>query len=205
MQNRSSGKCPKHLREDFFMRNFFVLAAVAFFLTVSTPQTVDASTKTARPSADLLTASQKQKEVKVDRRAEILEAYLHSKNSPMADSAKTFIEEADKYNIDWKWVVSISGNESQFGHMIPPYSYNGWGFGVYGNNVRNFNSWDDGIHVVSEALREDYMDRNGAQNIYQIGNRYASDPRWVNKVIHYMDELSAFEANYGKKEVPLSI
>lgn len=139
-----------------------------------------------------------------DKRAKILEAYLQQYNSPLASHADTFIDQADKNNIDWKWVAAIAGVESYFGHQIPPYSYNGWGYGVYGNNVRRFASWDEGIGVVSSALRNDYMNSWGAQNIYQIGSFYAADPRWANKVTHFVAELEEFEMRY-KSNNALSI
>lgn len=140
-----------------------------------------------------------------DNRAQILQAYLEKYNSPLAPYANTFVEEADKNNIDWKLVASISGVESYFGHYIPFGSYNGWGFGVYGKNVRMFISWPDAIHTVTKALRTDYMDKWGAQNIYQIGHIYAADPLWAGKVSHFFTELDNFAQNYQDPKPELSL
>ena len=188
------------------MKKLLFTLAFMSVMTASLPTIAEASATTAGSSASVMKLSQTTTvEVKEDRRAEILEKYLKKHNSPMAPHAQTFVDEADRYNLDWKWVVSIAGIESYYGQMIPPYSYNGWGFGVYGNNVRRFASWEEGIHVVSQALREDYMDRNGAQNLYQIGNRYASDPNWANKVTRFMNQLEAFEAASQDTSIDLSI
>ena len=142
---------------------------------------------------------------KVDGRAGVLRKFLTEHNSPLADHAGTFIREADKNNLDWKLVAAISGNESQFGHLIPPYSYNGWGYGVYGNNVRRFESWDEGIAVVSNALRDDYLDNWGATNVYEIGEIYAEDPMWANKVSHYISLIENFESDSSNKYLSISL
>lgn len=133
-----------------------------------------------------------------DERVKILKGFLESNNSPLAPYSKKFVEEADKNQIDWKLVASIAGNESQFGLLIPPNSYNGWGYGVYGSNVRRFESWEEGISVVSQALRTDYIDGWKANNIYEIGSIYAEDPNWANKVMAYMNKIDEFESqNYN--------
>jgi hypothetical protein len=188
-------------------RNLFLLLAATIIYAVISPTTVDASVKTSAPSALLiadLRAHTPQKMV-VDNRAKILREYLESYDSPLAPHAATFIQEADKHDLDWKLVPAITGLESYFGHMIPPYSYNGWGYHVYNGNVRGFESWDAGIEVVSNDLRKIYMDQWGAQNVYQIGSRYAADPNWANKVTHFMNELEAFEKSYNNTSVSISI
>ncbi|HXB11524.1 MAG TPA: glucosaminidase domain-containing protein [Bacteroidia bacterium] len=143
--------------------------------------------------------------VKQDNRAEILKAYLEQYNSPLADHADTFIKEADANNLDWKWVVAISGVESGFGEAIPPYSYNAWGYNIYGNNTRSFASWDDGITTVSTALRQVYMNQRGATNIYQIGSSYAADPAWANKVQGYADDIDQYSKRFDKPTLSISL
>lgn len=173
-------------------------------MAITAPTHVEATT--AVSSAGLATSSTVNlKDTVEDNRAEILQSFLESYNSPLAPHAKTFIEEADKNNIDWKLVAAISGVESYFGQQIPTYSYNGWGYGVYGNNVRRFNSWDDGIAVVSSAIRTDYMDKWGATNISEIGAKYAADPRWSIKVQNFVNLLDVYEKKNTKKTISLSI
>lgn len=140
-----------------------------------------------------------------DKRADTLRAYFEKYNSPLASNAKDFINEADKNNLDWKLVASIAGVESYFGQQIPPYSYNGWGYGVYGNNVRRFSSWKDGIQVVSKALRREYMNNWGATNIHQIGSIYAADPRWANKVTYFMNDIENFTEKRANSLLSISL
>ena len=153
------------------------------------PQTVEA--KVAVSSAALTMPLDLQFRAD-DNRAQILRGYLEKRNSPLAPYAEDFIIEADKNNIDWRLVAAISGLESSFGVHIPVDSYNGWGYGVYGNNVRRFESWEDGIAVVSKALRDDYMNKWGARTVPEIGRIYAASPTWAVRVQYFLNDIDAF-------------
>ncbi|HUQ85363.1 MAG TPA: hypothetical protein VM077_03500 [Candidatus Limnocylindrales bacterium] len=182
------------------MKKILFLILCALFFQNADP--TFAKTPIARSSAKLVVSNSLPKK---DRRAEILEQFLIERGSPLAPHAQTFIDEADKNKIDWKLVVAISGNESQFGLLIPPYSNNGWGYGVYGNNVRNFASWDEGIVVVSKALRKDYLDMWGATNIYEIGAIYAEDPLWANKVSYYLTLIEEYDSEPSNTSISISL
>lgn len=135
-------------------------------------------------------------EQKVDNRAKALKAFLEKQNSPLAEHADTFIENADKYNLDWKLVAAIAGLESGYGHHIPYNSYNAWGWGVYGDNVIRFSSWDDGIETLSKGLRERYMNERGAKTIAEIGRTYAASPTWAVRVESIMNKIDTFYINF---------
>ena len=185
------------------MKNINLLIIVIFvaLTTLIVPQKAEATT--AVSSAVLTTPIDFQFKVD-DKRAQILRAYLESKNSPLAPYAQTFVYEADKNNLDWKLVAAISGLESSFGTKIPVASYNGWGFGVYGDNVRRFESWDDGIATVSKSLREDYMNKWHAQNVYEIGRIYAASPTWAVRVEYFINDIDRF-ANQQPTTLALSL
>lgn len=127
-----------------------------------------------------------------DNRVKILREFLESNNSPLAPFSFVFVENADTYNLDWRLVAAISGVESTFGQQIPQGSYNGWGWGIYGNNVIYFSSWKDGIQTVSKSLRERYMDRAGTDNVYAVGSSYAASSAWASHVEFYMNRISDF-------------
>ena len=137
----------------------------------------------------------------VDRRAQILKDYLAKHNSPLENHAQDFIEAADKYSLDWKLVVSIAGVESTFGKAIPGghdplyTSYNGWGWGVYGNNVLKFKSWKDAIYTISEGLKTNYVDK-GYKEPLSMNRKYASSPTWGVKVNYFMNEIEKYAAGY---------
>lgn len=128
-----------------------------------------------------------------DSRVKILEEYLEQFNSPLIPYASDFVEIADKYELDWKLVVSISGVESTFGKQIPYSSFNGWGWGIYGTNTIRFSSWTEGIETVSEGLRTNYINKWGAKDVYEIGRFYAASPTWAERVSYFMRKISEFK------------
>jgi hypothetical protein len=128
-----------------------------------------------------------------DSRVTILKEYLEQYNSPLIPYAGNFVEIADKYNLDWKLVVAISGVESTFGQQIPNESFNGWGWGIYGDNMIRFSSWTQGIETVSEGLRNKYINKWGAQDVYSIGRFYAASPTWAQRVTYFMDSIDKFK------------
>lgn len=191
-----------------FMKRIIIIILLAVFttLTAISPQIAQAFGTTSGASA-IFAGSQAvtSHPVEHDNRAEILHAYLQKYNSPLADHAEALVREADVNRLDWKLVAAIAGNESYFGQQIPPYSYNGWGYGVYGNNVRRFSSWDEGIVVVSKALREDYYNKWGATNIAEIGAIYAADSQWANKVTHFFTEIDQYAKPFDKPALSISL
>jgi hypothetical protein len=183
------------------MKNKLLLFILTAALII--PQSARAQEKASASSASIQTPiAVKQR---VDNRAKILERYLQSKDSPLAPFANEFVTDADKYNLDWRLVAAISGVESTFGQAIPPYSYNGWGWGVYGDNVIRFKSWPDGINTVSQGLRERYIDKWGGKDIYQIGAMYASSPAWANHVNFYLNNIDSFIASNPEQSLSLSL
>ncbi len=140
-----------------------------------------------------------------DNRVKILREFLESYNSPLAQNAEEFVRYADFYNLDWRFVAAISGIESTFGHQIPYGSYNAWGWGVYGNNVIYFSSWKDGIQTISKGLREKYMDKWGAADIYQVGRIYAASPTWAVRVESFMNSISNFSILNPKDSLSISL
>jgi beta-N-acetylglucosaminidase len=181
----------------------FIISLVILMLSmVAIPKQADGFVKTSVQSARFASVAM---QAPVDNRAQILRAFLNEYDSPMSNSAETFIKEADKNNLDWKLVVSIAGVESWFGQRIPYNSYNGWGWGVYGDNVINFASWDAGIETISNSLRTKYMNEWGATDVYTIGSKYAADPAWAQKVSSFMNKLDAYADSYQDQTLHISI
>ncbi|MBI2011154.1 glucosaminidase domain-containing protein, partial [Candidatus Daviesbacteria bacterium] len=139
---------------------------------------------------------------KLDKRSEILRDYLAKYNSPLQYHAQDFIDAADAYSVDWKLVPSIAGVESTFGKSIPG-GFNGWGWGVYGDNAIYFASWRDGIFTVTEGLKENYIDK-GLKDPYSMNRVYAASPHWGKNVTYFMSDLEKFTLTYGG-EIPSEI
>ncbi len=182
------------------IKKILAIIGVAILLMLATPSSY-AKDETAVTSAALISPVEKNKP---DTRIVVLTEYLKKKNSPLVDSADTFVQEADKHNLDWKFVAAIAGLESSFGKHIPYNSYNGWGWGVYGDNVMRFSSWDEAIQTISQGLRENYMDK-GATDINSIGRIYAASPTWAQRVSFFMRDIERFEKQLATPTLSLSI
>lgn len=139
-----------------------------------------------------------------DNRVKILKEYFEQYDSPLADSATTFIQAADANQLDWKLVAAISGVESTFGHHIPYNSYNAWGWGVYGDNVLRFQSFDDAVTTISKGLRANYYNK-GAETVYDVGRIYAASPTWAQRVTFFMEKIDAFSQNNLSQSLSLTI
>lgn len=125
-----------------------------------------------------------------DSRINQLEEFLDFYNSPLTSYAGNFIETADKFAIDWRLVPAIAGVESTFGKFIPFNSYNAYG---WNNGNYQFSSWEESIEIVSQTLREKYLNR-GLDNPYKIGPVYAPpSSTWAGKVAFFMEKLANFQ------------
>ncbi|OGH18682.1 MAG: hypothetical protein A3C22_00715 [Candidatus Levybacteria bacterium RIFCSPHIGHO2_02_FULL_37_10] len=150
---------------------------------------VFAAENSAGSSAGLLTPIAKISDSRIKSLGEFLQKY----NSPLSPFASDFVEIADKYELDWKLVAAISGVESTFGQQIPYNSFNGWGWGIYGDNIIRFSSWNEGIETVSEGLRTQYIDKWGTEDVYEIGRFYAASPTWAQRVVYFMNLIEKYQ------------
>lgn len=176
------------MKNTKILKTFVFSLIIAFVLILSSETPVFAQTKLARPSAALDVDMEAP-----DPRVKTLETFLAQYNSPFADNADIFVREADKYDLDWKFLVAISGVESTFGQAYPEGSFNAWGWGIYGTNRHGFLSWEDAVTTISRELRERYMDKWGAKDVYEIGNYYAASPTWASRVTFFMSKIDSFQ------------
>lgn len=138
---------------------------------------------------------------KLDSQAKILSAYFAKYDSPLQNHSQDFIDAAKKYNLDWRLVAAISGVESTFGKAIPG-GYNGWGWGVYGNQAIYFNSWTEAIFTISKGIRENYIDK-GLTEPYAINRIYAASPTWGSRVSYFMEDIEKFASHFEGKQTDL--
>lgn len=133
----------------------------------------------------------------LDKRAKVLSEYFAKYNSPFENHAQDFIDAADTFGVDWKLVPSIAGVESTFGKRS--YGFNAWGWGIYGDNRLNFNSWRSGIFTVTQGLKQNYIDK-GLTDPYSMNRIYATSREWGWKVAFFMNDLTRFATNYEVKQ-----
>ncbi len=132
----------------------------------------------------------------MDERVPLLRGYLQAKDSPLASKAAEMVMTADKYQFDWRLLPAIAGKESSFGKKIPwdkegqKPSNNAWGWGIYGDQVLSFSSWEEGIEKVGAGLRDGYFDRN-LITIEDIMRYFTprSDGSWARDVSFIMEQI----------------
>lgn len=140
-----------------------------------------------------------------DPRIKVLEDYLNEYDSPLAPHAKSFVEASDKYNLDWRLLVSIAGLESGYGKHLPANSHNGWGWGYNNGTVKHFVSWDVAIEEISRGLREGYLKEIEYSDPYIIGPTYASSPTWAVRVTHHMDKIEGYKMRNATSTLALTL
>jgi hypothetical protein len=184
------------------MNKLFVYLFLFITITLSNTRDVSAQEFSAGSSAVLLKT---EVEKIPDSRIKILREFLKKNNSPLTPNASDFVEIADKYDLDWKLVAAISGIESSFGQRIPYESFNGWGWGIYGDNMIKFSSWTEGIETVSEGLRTKYINKWGAKDVYAIGKFYAASPTWAQRVTYFMGKIDDFKNTNSVNNLSITI
>lgn len=98
-----------------------------------------------------------------DARAQKIDNIFRDYKCPLEGLGDVFVKEADKNNIPWWIVASISFQESTCGKSIPYIdgdpTYNAWGYAVYGDNVHQFDNWVEGIEVMSRYLKKTFYSK----------------------------------------------
>lgn len=164
----------------------FALAVALLLATAVFPKHIYADDSAATSAA--LTPTVKLETKARDIRVEALQNVLNKYNSPLKPYAQDYVQVADKYGVDWKLLPAISGVESTFGHALISGTYNAYG---WGSGTIYFKNWTDGIDTINKSLKEDYMGRWGATDVWTIGPIYAASPTWSVRVNHFMNEINS--------------
>lgn len=134
-----------------------------------------------------------------DPRAAKIDQVFEQYNCPLTGMGSVFVEEADKNNIPYWVVAAISFQESSCGKQIPYVddrpSYNAWGWAVYGDMVREFDSWEDGIRVVSKYMNERFFSQ-GVTDLCVIMKTYTppSQGSWCKGVDYFKDVIDEYKS-----------
>lgn len=139
----------------------------------------------------------------LDPRIPAMIRFLEHYHSPMVKHAELFIIEADRYGLDWRLIVAISGVESAFGNLIPQGSHNGWGW--RGRNPcdrgwSQFEDWEEAIIHITERMALGY---GTDLSPYDIESTYCPPcgatglNLWARGVTRFMNELEYYVDNLG--------
>lgn len=125
-----------------------------------------------------------------DARIEIVKKYLTSYGSPLAPLADFIVITSDKYSLDYRLTTAIAQQESNLCKVIPPGSYNCWGWGITSVGTLGFKSYQAAIEEVSKGLRENYLNK-GFVTIADIMSKYTpqSNGSWAIGVNQFMSEM----------------
>jgi len=125
-----------------------------------------------------------------DARAELIRQYLASYNSPLEPHAEYLVETSDAYGLDYRLLTAIAQQESNLCKKIPPLSYNCWGWGIHSEGSLGFSSFEEGIDIVSQGIKENYIDK-GYTTIEEIMSKYTplSSGSWAFGVNKFMGDI----------------
>jgi hypothetical protein len=131
-----------------------------------------------------------------DTRAEQLAQFLSRRESPLVESAVSFVQTADKYHLDWTLLPAIAGVESGFERAGNVHDFNAWGY-MCGGNPCVFRSYDEGIETVSKTLATGraYARFRESGSIEILAETYnQSNPvDWTGKVEYFQSALKGGE------------
>ena len=126
-----------------------------------------------------------------DARIEIVRQYLADYDSPLTPYAQKIVDEADMNSLDYRLLPAIAQKESNLCKIIPYGSYNCWGWGITSVSSLSFDSFEQGIEVVSQGLKNNYIDK-GYVTPEEIMTKYtpsSPDGAWAKGVKEFMAEM----------------
>jgi hypothetical protein len=184
----------------FFLKATFILVVLSLLTyTLTTTQTSHVSSATEAADAQIVLTFAKlspdldnvQSEVKTpvepikqrDYRAIVLQNFLYTKGSYLANYTDLIVELSDRYGIDPRIVVAMAGAESSY-CKINFRPYNCWGYGK--------NSWrspEDGIRGYMSLMNAGYYSR-GAKTIAGIARIYNPNPEhYTQSVYNHFNQI----------------
>lgn len=125
-----------------------------------------------------------------DGRVANLKNFFRRYNSPLYDKAEFIVKTSDKYQFDYRLLPAIAMQESGLCKFIPTNSHNCWGWGIYGNTVTKFSSYEEAINTVGEGLRNNYINK-GLVTVSAIMKKYtpSSNGSWAHGVSTFFETL----------------
>lgn len=125
-----------------------------------------------------------------DGRSKLVDNFFARYNSPMVGLGQDIVEAADRHQIPFGILPAIAQCEGNLGKKMPAGSFNPYGFGIYGDLVTKFSSWQEGIEIVSRTLRREYFDV-GLDTPETIMRKYTppSTGSWAFCVTKFLEEL----------------
>lgn len=130
----------------------------------------------------------------VDIRIQALSQFLESYKSPLSPYTETAVKIADRWGLDYALIPAIAMQESGGCKIIPIDSYNCWGFGIYGDKVTRFESYERAMNAVAKTIKETYI-KNGLTNPTLLEDRWTPSSRglWSYSVNYFIGKIKEIE------------
>lgn len=128
-----------------------------------------------------------------DARSAVLTKYLSRYKSPLLPLADRLVAIADQYSLDYRLLVAIAQQESNLCKRIIPSSHNCWGYGIYGDKVTKFDSYEQAMETVARGLKKNYIDK-GLTSPEEIMTKYTPPSleiggAWAKGINQFLDEI----------------
>ena len=125
-----------------------------------------------------------------DARPEIIKNYLLRYKSPLVSFAGYIVQAADEFDIDYRLTTAIAQQESNLCKIIPPNTYNCWGWGIHSEGTLGFSSYEEGIRAVTMGLAQNYITL-GLDTPEKIMSKYTplSNGSWAKGVEQFLNEM----------------
>ncbi len=126
-----------------------------------------------------------------DARPEIVRQYLHKYGSPLEPHAQLIVDLSDQNNFDYRWMVAIAQQESNLCKRIPVDSHNCWGWGIYGDKVTRFDSFEDALRRIAPQFTKIFLKGDHTKEPMEVMKTYTppSDGSWANGVSTFFGHL----------------
>lgn len=126
-----------------------------------------------------------------DARPAIIKQYLERYKSPLLGHEDYIVRKSDEYGLDFRLITAIAQQESNLCKIIPPETYNCWGWGIHSRGTLGFNSYEEAIDTVMKGLKSEYIDK-GFTTPDTIWKKYtpsSPDGAWAKGVNQFMGEM----------------
>jgi len=126
-----------------------------------------------------------------DARPELINQYLIKYKSPLVGLSNFLVEKSDYYGLDYRLIPAIAQQESNLCKIIPPETYNCWGWGIHSRGTLGFDSYEEAIDTVMKGLKTQYIDK-GLTTPDTIWTKYtpgSPDGAWAKGVNQFMTDM----------------
>lgn len=126
-----------------------------------------------------------------DARPQLIRNYFIRYNSPLVGLENYIVEKADQYGLDYRLIPAIAQQESNLCKIIPPNTYNCWGWGIHSEGTLGFRSYEEAIEAVMSGLKSEYIDK-GYTTPDTIWKKYtpgSPNGAWAKGVNQFMSQM----------------